>query len=81
MLRTKEEKNEIPRRSYPHHATITIKIDIRQIRKDGSFHEQVVGNKLLKKYGMSNKAQICFSASTEADCIKLVKEKLERLNG
>jgi len=35
----------------------------------------------LSKYGISNKAQICISGPTEADCIRLLKEKLEKLNG
>ena len=73
--------NQINRKSCPHHATVTMKIDIRKMHDDGSLDSQIMGNRLLSKYGISNKAQICFSAPTEADCIKLVKEKLEKLNG
>jgi hypothetical protein len=65
----------------PHHAVITMKIDIRKINKNGNLDHQVIGNNILDKYGISNKAQICFSATSEAECIKLIKEKLERLNG
>ena len=73
------EKPDLPRSMYPHHATITLKIDIRKIEPDGKLDDQVIGNKILEKYGISNKAQICFSAPTEAECIKLVKDKLENI--
>jgi hypothetical protein len=73
--------NNVNRTSCPHHATITMKIDIRKIYNDGSLDDQVMGNRLLSKYGISNKAQICLSGSSEADCIRILKEKLEKLNG
>jgi|TARA_R110000744_G_scaffold41419_5_gene93779 hypothetical protein len=58
-----------------------MKIDIRKMNNDGSLDHQVMGNRLLAKYGISNKAQICLSGSSEADCIKTLKQKLEKLNG
>tara|TARA_R110000824_G_scaffold236287_2_gene424997 strand:- start:1800 stop:2045 length:246 start_codon:yes stop_codon:yes gene_type:complete len=73
--------NQIDRKNCPHHATITMKIDIRKMYDDGSLDNQVMGNRLLSKYGISNKAQICISGATEADCIRILKEKLEKLNG
>tara|TARA_R110002020_G_scaffold370407_4_gene582064 strand:+ start:771 stop:1013 length:243 start_codon:yes stop_codon:yes gene_type:complete len=76
-----QPKNNAIRRQSPHHATITIKIDIRTINPDGTLDPMVMGNHLLKKYGISNKAQWCISGPTEADCIKNLKEKLEKLNG
>lgn len=75
-----KEKNHIDRSLCPHHAVVTLKIDIRKIKTDGTLDNKVIGNADLQKYGISNKAQICFSAPTEAECIKLVKEKLEKLN-
>jgi len=69
------------RKLCPHHAVITMKIDVRKINKDGGLDSQVIGNNILAQYGISNKAQICFSATSEAECVKLIKEKLERLNG
>jgi hypothetical protein len=81
MYITKPVEANLERKSHPHHAVITMKIDIRKINKDGNLDQQVIGNKLLAKYGISNKAQICFAAASEAECIKLIKEKLERLNG
>ena len=69
------------RRMYPHHATVTLKIDVRKMNTDGSLEPVVMGNSLLSKYGMSRKAQLCVSGTSEADCIKRLKEKLEKLNG
>ena len=73
--------NQVDRKNHPHHATITMKIDIRKMYDDGSLDNQIMGNRLLSKYGISNKAQICISGATEADCIRILKEKLEKLNG
>lgn len=73
--------DNVSRRLCPHHAVITLKIDIRKINKDGSFDNQVIGNDILEKYNITNKAQICFSGTSESECIKLVKDKLEKLNG
>ena len=67
------------RRSFPHHATITMKIDIRKMYEDGSLDDQVMGNRLLSKYEISNKAQICISGTSEAECIRKLKNKLEKL--
>tara|TARA_R100000008_G_scaffold85426_2_gene75336 strand:- start:1381 stop:1617 length:237 start_codon:yes stop_codon:yes gene_type:complete len=75
------EEYDIPRRDYPHHATVTMKIDIRKINKNGNLDTQVMGNHLLEKYGISNKAQWCISGASEAECIKNLKEKLENLDG
>lgn len=80
MFRTTKEK-KIDRKICPHHVVVTMKIDIRKIENDGTLDRQVIGNEILSQYGISNKAQICFSASSEAESIKILKEKLERLNG
>lgn len=76
-----EKPEENFRRSQPHHATITIKVDVRKMNGDGTLDHFVMGNGLLCNYGMTRKAQLCVSGPTEADCIKIVKERLERLNG
>jgi hypothetical protein len=73
--------NQVDRKSCPHHATLTIKIDVRKMYDDGSLDSQVMGNRLLSKYGISSKAQLCISGASEADCIRILKEKLEKLNG
>lgn len=77
MITTKED--DLDRRTCPHHVVITMKIDIRKIKPDGCLDHQVIGNKLLSQYGITNKAQICFSAPTEADAVKMLKEKVKRL--
>ena len=79
-MESKESKS-LERRLHPHHATVTLKIDVRQMNKDGTLDHYVIGNSALSKYGMSTKAQICITGPTEADCIRTLKEKLERLNG
>jgi|TARA_R110000824_G_scaffold143518_2_gene311214 hypothetical protein len=76
-----EEYEDIPRRDYPHHTTVTMKIDIRKINKDGTLGHEVMGDHLLKKYGISTKAQWCVSGASEAECIKNLKNKMEKLNG
>jgi len=75
------EDSKTDRRERPHHATITMKIDIRQINNDGTLDHHVMGNRLLEKYGISTKAQFCISGSNEAACINSLKNKLEQLNG
>ncbi len=73
-------ENKTNCRDHPHHATITFKIDIRKINNDGSLDHMPMGNKLLRKYGMSSKAQLLISGCDEADCINKLKERLGRLN-
>ena len=76
-----ELQEKVNRREQPHHATITIKIDVRKINTNGTLDPFVMGNGPLEKYGMTRKAQLCLSGPTEADCIKILKERLGRLNG
>jgi len=76
-----EENDKGFRRDHPHHATITMKIDVRKMNKDGTLDAMVMGDGLLVKYGISTKAQLYLSGPTEAHCVKMVKERLERLNG
>ena len=73
-------ENKTSCRDHPHHATITFKIDIRKINSDGSLDHMPMGNKLLRKYGISNKAQLLVSGVAEADCVRKIKERLGRLN-
>ena len=75
------DPEELHRREQPHHATVTIKIDVRKINQNGTLDPLVMGNGPLARYGITRKAQIYISGSTEADCIKILKERLERLNG
>lgn len=75
-----EIPSEIPRSQHPHHATVTMKIDIRKVLETGNLDNCVLGNDALSKYGISNKLQICTSGVTEADCIKNLINMLEKMN-
>ena len=70
-----------PRLMYPHHSTVTLKIDIRKMNNDGTLEPIPMGNELLEQYGITRKAQLSLSGTTEAECIRHLKEKLEQLNG
>ena len=75
----RDKDKDLDRRLCPHHVVATIKIDIRKINSDGTLDSQVIGNRLLKPYGITNKAQICFSAKNEAEAISMIKERIKRL--
>lgn len=69
-----------PRKSLPHIAVLTFKIDIRELDSDGIMGESVLSKRELLKYGMSNKAQIFVKGQTEAECITKVKNILENID-
>ena len=71
----------VERSKKPHIAIVTLKIDVRSIEPDGTFDDQVLGDKALSKYGISRTAQIQTAGITEADCINKTKKMLEKLNG
>lgn len=75
-----EHKDDLARREKGHLAIITMKIDIRPMNADNTFERYMLGNRDLERYGMSNKAQITVKGSSEADCVKKVKEVIERMN-
>ena len=72
---------EIPRSEKPHHATVTMKIDVREMTKSGEVLHSILGETALNKYGLSRKAMYFVTGATEASCMKQLKECLERLNG
>lgn len=76
-----DHKDDIPRREKGHIAIVTMKIDIRPMNSDNTFEEYMLGPQDLEKYGMSNKAQIIIKGPSEAECVKRVKETLEKMNG
>jgi len=69
-----------PRKTLPHIAVLTFKIDIRELDSNGIMGESVLAKRELLKYGMSNKAQIFVKGQTEAECIKKVKTILENID-
>ena len=72
---------EIPRSEKPHHATVTMKIDVREMTQNGEVLSTILGETALNKYGLSRKAMYHVTGATEAGCLKQLKECLERLNG
>lgn len=73
-------EEDLPRREKGHIAIITMKIDIRPMNSDNTFESYMLGPRDLEKYGMSNKAQIIIKGASEAECVKRVKETLEKMN-
>ena len=70
---------DIPRSSKPHIAIVTMKIDIKARNPDDTLDFYSMGDKALKKYGISQKGQFVVKGSSEADCINKLKEILERI--
>ena len=70
----------MPKRETPHQATITFNIDIRAFNPDGSLDTNILSDERLFKYNIGQKAKISISGVSEADCIKNIKTKLEKLN-
>ena len=68
------------KREVPHRAIITFGIDIRALDADGSADANSLSDQRLSKYNIGRKAEISISGVSEADCIKNVKTKLEKLN-
>tara|TARA_Y100000389_G_C16961004_1_gene271042 strand:+ start:184 stop:411 length:228 start_codon:yes stop_codon:yes gene_type:complete len=70
----------MPRRSKPHIAIVTFRIDIRPLNSDNTFNDYILQNKDLEKYSLGEKAQIVVRGTCEADCAVKVKNMLEKLN-
>jgi hypothetical protein len=81
LIGYKDPNDTMERSKKPHIATITIKVDVRSIRPDGTFDDEILGDQALSKYGIYSKAQISISGYNEADCINKVKKLLEKLDG
>lgn len=72
---------DMERRSMPHLAIITMKIDVRAMLPDERLDRYVMGDAALEKYGLAQKGQFTVRGYDEADCIKKVKYVLEEING
>lgn len=68
------------KREVPHRAVITFDIDIRAMNLDGSLDTSCVSNERLSKYNIGKKAKVVISGVSEADCMKNVKRRLEKIN-
>lgn len=82
LLRKRRHDHEenSPRREKPHIAIVTFKIDIRPVNPDNSFESYKLSNRDLEKYNMTHKAQIIVKGPSEAECVKKVKQTLEKMN-
>ena len=70
----------LSKREVPHKAIISFDIDIRALNYDGDLDTDSLSDERLSKYNIGRKAKISISGVSEADCIKNIKRRLERLN-
>ena len=73
-------KSSLNRRLHPHMAVVRMSIELRKIEPDGSVDYKIVSQKSLSRYGIQPNIQLVFSAPSEAECIKVIKDKLEKIN-
>jgi hypothetical protein len=74
------DDEELFRSEKPHIAIVTLKFDIRALNPDNTMDMYIMGDEALRKYEMARKAQFCVKGHSEADCIKKLKQTLERIN-
>ena len=72
---------QMERRSRPHIAIVTMKVDVRAINPDNTLDLYTMGDECLHKYNMSQKGQFVVKGYSEADCINKLKKILECING
>ena len=72
--------DDMPRSMKPHIGIVTMKIDIRAMNPDGTLDIHVMGERALRKYKISNKAQFVIKGTSEAACIKKLKNTLEKID-
>lgn len=81
LEKIKHEKSaNFSRREKAHVATLSFEIDVRPVNLDNSIDNSALNNKDFERYNMSNKARIIIKGSSEGDCIKKVKQALEKIN-
>lgn len=71
---------KLERHQYPHQAVVKFKISVHKVLNGGGLDPTPISRKDLKKYGLDTFANISVSGFDKNDCIKKLKEKLERLN-
>ena len=72
---------DMDRRSRPHIAIVTMKVDVRAINPDNTLDLYTMGDGCLSKYGLSQKGQFVVKGYSEADCIQKLQQILESING
>mgnify|MGYP001265252204 CR=1 FL=1 len=76
----RSDDDELFRSEKPHIAIVTMKFDVRALNPDNTMDLYVMGDEALNKYGITTKAQFCVKGYSEADCIKKLKQTLEKMN-
>ena len=74
------KKDGLHRRLQPHVAIVHMSIELRKMEPDGSIDYKIVSEKALNRYGIRPHSQLMFSAPSEAECVKIIKDKLEKIN-
>jgi hypothetical protein len=77
---SKKKFEERGRKDFPHVTVLTFKIEVRELQPNGIMGESVLSKNELRKFGMSDKAQIYIKGATESECIQKVKNLLENLD-
>jgi len=69
------------RNQYPHQAIVKFKISVHKVLNGGGLDPTPVSDEDLKKHGINRFANMSVTGFDKNDCIKKLKEKLEKLNG
>ncbi len=69
------------RSNLPHKAIVHINIYVHEVLKNGDLDPIPASNEELARYNIGQTAKLSVSGFDRSDCIKKVKELLEKLNG
>ena len=75
-----EKSADFSRREKAHIAILNFEIEVKPVNLDNTMEDSSLNNKDFSRYNMSNKAKIIIKGSSEADCVKKVKQALEKVN-
>jgi len=64
----------------PHTAIISIQLEVHSLLDTGECSGRVVNQQTLEQYGIKNKSIILVNGYNMEDCLKNLKNKLEKLN-
>ncbi|MDC1324998.1 hypothetical protein N8257_00640 [Ulvibacter sp.] len=69
------------RANLPHKAIIHIGIAVHEVLKNGDLDPIPASEEELSRYDLGRHAKMCINGFDRADCIKKIKELLEKLDG
>lgn len=75
-----EKSASFSSREKAHVAVLNFEIEVTPVNLDNTIEDPPLNNKDFERYKMSNKARIIIKGSSEADCIRKVKQALEKIN-